>query len=942
MRASPVTGTSPHDLQADVDLIGGIEVVPTILDVVCRVTGMGFAAVARVTEERWIACSVRDDIAFGLNPGGELDVETTICHEIRQSRSPVVIDNVSEHPDYCRHHTPARYGFQSYVSMPIVLPDGTFFGTLCAIDPEPAPVDRPEVVNTIRMFADLIAFHVDAHRRTVTAQDAIRSEAFLRGILAASPDCVTVLSAEGRLEYMNARGIELNQIDPVQDVLGQEFATLWPEGEQARIRDAIRRAAEGEIVRTEGFHPTAKGEPRWWEASFAAFRPDGDAGLKLVGVSRDVTERTRAEVALRESELRYRTLFEAIDAGFCIVELQFDETGKAVDYRFLEVNPAFERHTGLKDAAGRWMRDLAPAHEQHWFDVYGQVALTGEPARVENPARFLRERWYDVHAFRIGDPAARRVAILFSDITERRRLEAQLRGLNEGLEKQVEARTRERDRIWQVSQDMLGVADASGIWHSVNPAWTAILGWRPEDIVGRTSEWLEHPADRERTRAEVARLAAGRTTLTFENRFRTRGDNYRTLSWRAVPVGGMLYCVARDVTEQRERGMLLEQAEEALRQSQKLEAVGQLTGGVAHDFNNLLTIIRSSVDFLRRPNLPEDRRTRYMDAVSDTVDRAAKLTGQLLAFARRQTLKPEVIDVGARLRAVADMLDTVTGARIDVVTELPDTPCFVMADLSQFETALVNMAVNARDAMDGEGTLTLRLVCSGSLPAIRGHAPAPGPFAAVSLTDTGSGIPPDQVGRIFEPFFTTKEVGKGTGLGLSQVFGFTKQSGGDVDVESTPGCGTTFTLYLPEIDAVPRDEPTPGRGDRTFPMGGGQRVLVVEDNIEVGHFATQILEDYGYRTTWAANAEEALEHLGLDGSGFDAVFTDVVMPGMGGIELAKRLRRQIPGLPVLLASGYSHVLAQEGAYGFELLHKPYSADQLGRILGRLLPGRMSD
>jgi len=382
-------------------------------------------------------------------------------------------------------------------------------------------------------------------------------------------------------------------------------------------------------------------------------------------------------------------------------------------------------------------------------------------------------------------------------------------------------------------------------------------------------------------------------------------------------------------------------AEGQMRQMQKLEAIGQLTGGVAHDFNNLLTIIRSSVDFLRRPDLPDERRGRYMDAVSETVDRAAKLTGQLLAFARRQALKPETFEVGERLRSVADMLDTVTGARIRVLAEIPGEPCFVTADLSQFETALVNMGVNGRDAMGSEGTLTLRLLRASALPPIRGHAGATGPFAAVSLTDTGSGIAPEDLTRIFEPFFTTKEVGKGTGLGLSQVFGFAQQSGGDVDVTSVLGQGTTFTLYLPEVDGATGREAAPGRHDAALPAGEGRRVLVVEDNLEVGRFAVQILEDFGYRTTLATNAEDALDKLAHEGADFDAVFSDVVMPGMGGIELAKHLRHHLPGLPVLLTSGYSHVLARDGAHGFKLLHKPYSADQLQRVLGGMLPRRVA-
>jgi PAS domain S-box-containing protein len=407
----------------------------------------------------------------------------------------------------------------------------------------------------------------------------------------------------------------------------------------------------------------------------------------------------------------------------------------------------------------------------------------------------------------------------------------------------------------------------------------------------------------------------------------------------------LLCGVLTDLTEQRRQVRALaeadnrlqaeaqerERVEEALRQSQKLEAVGQLTGGVAHDFNNLLTVIKSSTDFLKRPNLAEERRQRYIDAISDTVDRAAKLTGQLLAFARRQALKPEVFEIGGALRAVAEMLDSVTGARITIETELPDKPCHIRADLSQFETALINIAVNARDAMAGEGTLTLRLVGGQPMPRIRGHAGSDSAFAAVALTDTGVGIAPDVLPRVFEPFFTTKEIGKGTGLGLSQVFGFAKQSGGDVDVTSDLGRGTTFTLYLPQVEAPP-EKRSVDPADEDGHDEGGLCILVVEDNLEVGRFATQILEDLGYSTVWATNAEDALSELEKIPFRFDAVFSDVVMPGMGGIALAKLLRQRRPDLPVVLTSGYSHVLAQEGVHDFPLVQKPYSVELLARTL----------
>jgi PAS domain S-box-containing protein len=521
--------------------------------------------------------------------------------------------------------------------------------------------------------------------------------------------------------------------------------------------------------------------------------------------------------------------------------------------------------------------------------------------------------------------------------------ETSLRRLNATLEQQVADRSGERDRLWNLSSDMLARADYEGMMSAVSPAWTQVLGWSETELLSRPYATFMHPDDMDQTLAALARMGETGLPARFENRIATRAAGWKPIEWTVTPEpgGGNFIAVGRDLSLAKAREAELAVAQEALRQSQKMEAVGQLTGGVAHDFNNLLTIIRSSVDFLRRPELPDERKRRYLDAVSDTVDRAAKLTGQLLAFARRQTLKAEVVDVGQRLRTISDMLDPVTGARIRLVTDLPDRSCFVRVDLNQLETALINMAVNARDAMEGEGTLTLRLACGSAMPSIRGHQGSKGPFAAIALQDTGSGIAADQLSRIFEPFFTTKAVGKGTGLGLSQVFGFAKQSGGDVDVDSTPGVGTTFTLYLPEVlpEEAPRDEA--GHGEGPAPLGRGQRILVVEDNIGVGQFATQILDDLGYQPTWVANAEEALDRLGSDGAGFELVFSDVVMPGMGGVALARELQRRLPELPVVLASGYSHVLAQDGSHGFEVLHKPYSAEQLGRILQRVSLQRVS-
>lgn len=284
----------------------------------------------------------------------------------------------------------------------------------------------------------------------------------------------------------------------------------------------------------------------------------------------------------------------------------------------------------------------------------------------------------------------------------------------------------------------------------------------------------------------------------------------------------------------------------ALNQGSKLEAIGHLTGGVAHDFNNMLTIIRSATDFLRRDNLPEDRRLRYLEAISETVDRATKLTGQLLSFARRQALQPVAFDVGKRVHFVIDLLSTLLGSRIKIETELCDPACFAQADVNQFETALVNLVVNARDAMNGEGRLTIKIKPSSTIPSVRAHQKASGDFVSISVTDTGSGIAPEKIAHIFEPFFTTKEVGKGTGLGLSQVYGFAKQSNGQVDVQSIVGQGSTFTIFLPHSapgsDRMKKAPRTAARGSK----GGRAFILVVEDNETIGQFATEMLQDLGY------------------------------------------------------------------------------------------------
>lgn len=482
--------------------------------------------------------------------------------------------------------------------------------------------------------------------------------------------------------------------------------------------------------------------------------------------------------------------------------------------------------------------------------------------------------------------------------------------------------------------------DPDGNVSSWNTGAQAIKGYDADEIIGHHFSRFYTAADLEAGEpAKALRTALLQGTFEKEAR-RVRKD--RTTFWAHVVIvpiyddAGALTGFAkitRDVTERRRAQEELETAREALAHSQKMEAIGRLTGGVAHDFNNLLTIIRSSADLLQLGNQTEAKRQRYISAIAETADRAAQLTGQLLAFARRQPLEPEVFSVGERVRGMKRLISTTVGSPVSVKIEIDADIGSVAADPNQFESALLNMAINARDAMPNGGELRISARNVRQVPSVRRHAAIEGDFVAVDIADSGTGMDAETQSRIFEPFFTTKEVGKGTGLGLSQAYGFAKQSGGEISVHSRFGEGSTFTIYLPRSTARPTADQArsiPAQLRNELPT---QRVLMVEDNEVVGRFALALLEELGQSTAWATNGEAALKTLEAENGAFDLVFTDVVMPGMSGVDLAKQVERRWPDCRVVLTSGYSHVLAEEGNHGFPLLRKPYSLERLMEVIG---------
>ncbi len=496
----------------------------------------------------------------------------------------------------------------------------------------------------------------------------------------------------------------------------------------------------------------------------------------------------------------------------------------------------------------------------------------------------------------------------------------------------------DRNRLWTLARDPFLIADADGKWLSASPAWTEILGWSQEELIGRTSEWMEHPDDTARTREEVQTLQHGVLTIRFENRFRTKNGDYRWFSWTAVPDNGLVYCVARDITEPRAHAHALAETEAALRQAQKMETLGQLTGGVAHDFNNLLQVVTGNLELLQRGLKDNERMRRAADNAMAGAERAAMLTQRLLAFSRRQPLAPERVDPNRLVSRMSELLNRTLGEGIEVETIQTARAWAIEVDLNQMENALLNLAVNARDAMPDGGKLTIEVANTqiDNLYAAQEDDVQPGQYVLICLSDTGEGMDAETLSHAIEPFFTTKEVGRGTGLGLSMVYGFIKQSGGHIRVYSEVGEGTSVKIYLPRYHGlVPANDQLEETSCPAV-IGGDETVLVCEDDEKVRAYAVEVLTELGYHVIEAGNGPAALEALDQADEPIHLLFTDVVLPGgMTGADVAREAAARRPEIKILFATGYArNAIIHHGRLdpGVELLTKPFTyADLAGKV-----------
>lgn len=718
--------------------------------------------------------------------------------------------------------------------------------------------------------------------------------------------------------------------------IGRSISDFVSPEDFARTTEMLRRKlTNGGTTRYDVRVRSKAGEWLYWEINSGLTSDQAGRPIELHIVGRDVTDRKTAEERqdllikeLNERQAELRAVYDAVPVGIVLAQ--------APSGRITGGNAEVERifgHPVLPSEDVEAYRDWISFHvdgrqvEGHEYPL--SRALRGEEERPELEVHYRRgdgrDAWLRLIASPIRDERGEITGAVVAalDIDSRKRTEQVLQKLTESLEFEVQERTAERDRMWRLSTDLMLVAGFDGSIKAVNPAWTGLLQWNDSTLIGRNFMTLVHPEDAEATLAEMASLERGATTFRFTNRYQAADGEYRWISWTAVPSDNLIHAVGRDITSERRAAAELEHAQEALRQSQKLEAMGQLTGGVAHDFNNLLSPIIGGLDLLQRRGLGDDRAKRTIAGALASAERAKTLVQRLLAFARRQPLQPTAVETSQIIRDMAGLMASTLGPRIELRIDVPEELPPARADANQLEMALLNLTVNARDAMPDGGVLT---VASSRESLGSGTADlAAGEYVRLIVSDTGKGMDEDTLARCIEPFFSTKGIGQGTGLGLSMVHGLAAQLSGALRIHSHPGAGTSIELWLP---ATAPTGPDPSRKtDRPLPRAAGL-ALVVDDEELVRSSTADMLQELGYETVEAASAEDALRIL-ADRS-INLLVTDHLMPGMTGTELAQATRSRLPAVKVLIVSGYADAGGLDPS--FPRLTKPFRQSDLSAAL----------
>jgi PAS domain S-box-containing protein len=738
---------------------------------------------------------------------------------------------------------------------------------------------------------------------------------------------IYMLDPDGFITSWNA-GAERIKGYRSREIVGQHFSRFFtPEDQREGVPEFIlssarssgRHEAEGERVRKDG--------TRFW--ANAIIQTVRDERGKLIGfakITRDITERVEAQNALRESERRFRLLAEGV-----------------VDYAIYMLDPSgvvMNWNAGAERLKGYAADEIVGQHFSRFYSkedrascLPGRVlAIAEREGRYETEGWRLRKDgsrfWASIVVDVIRDPSGKLegFAKVTRDITERR---AALEALQES-ERQF------RLLVAGVTDYAIYMLDLNGIVTSWNAGAQRIKGYAADEIIGQ--HFSRFYTERERSAGVPSRALH---TALQNGRFETEGWRCRkdgTMFWANVVIDPIrdeqgeligFAKITRDITERRDAQAALQDAQTQRAHAQKMDALGQLTGGVAHDFNNLLMVVTGHVQTVKKALADNPKAARAAEAIEIAAQRGVSLTRQLLTFSRRQTVHPTVVNVGERAEALRILLASTIGPQVTLTATVGPDIWPVKVDSSELELSLVNLSLNAKDAMPDGGIIAITaenvtLGCKDTPSGIVGE------FVALRISDTGSGIAPDVLPKVFDPFFTTKGMDKGTGLGLSQVHGFAHQSGGSVTVQSELGRGTTVTVYLPRALAL-ADEPTIESAEEAV---GGELVLVVEDNPDVAEVSSSMLVQLGYRVRTVTSAQAALE--AVDERDFDLVVSDIIMPGtMNGLDLARAIRERKPNLPVLLVTGYSHASA-DASREFIVMRKPFDVPDLSRAAARLI------
>jgi PAS domain S-box-containing protein len=780
----------------------------------------------------------------------------------------------------------------------------------------------------------------DRAQRKRAETELIRREKYFRTLTEHSLDVLTILSREGLFLYNSPSLKTVLGYEP-KDVAGQNAFALVHADDLPGVKRVFQAALDSpENVLTHEFRCRRR-DGSWCHLEVVGQNRLDDPEIGGVVInSRDVSDRKRAEAKLRESEKQYRLIFEGSPTPMWVTDLE--------TFRFLEVNDAAIQQYGFSREEFLTMRgpDLRPAGEKERYVKYVNDVVKKHPEAAIGRAGLWRHRNkngdnidVEIKWSRIMFGGCAAILIMAHDVTERKRAA-------EALEKS-KASLAAAQRIAHLGSWELDLKNRENI-NANELRWSdetfCIFGYKPQQVAVTPDLFYRavHPDDRQRIAAALEEALKKGNAYDVEHRIslpdgeerhvRERAEIVTNASGKPVQMRG----IVMDITERRQLG-------EQLRQSQKMEAIGQLAGGVAHDFNNILTVIHGHASLLLVDKAVSKSAVRSAQQIAQAAERAAGLTRQLLTFSRRQVMQPRRLDLNEVVSNMTMMLGRILGEDIALQLNYWPEPAFIKADASMMEQVLLNLVVNARDAMPKGGQLAIKITASSVGPNHQAHHPEsrPGEFVCLNVSDTGSGIDPENLRRIFEPFFTTKEVGKGTGLGLATVYGIVNQHQGWIEVDSEIGRGSSFRVFLPDArEAAAAPE---ARVFKPTVRGGSETILVVEDEIALRELVCTVLGGHGYKILQAESGVKALELWQHNKRKIDLLLTDLVMPDhLNGRELAERLCAERPKLKVIFTSGYSaDVVGKDFVLQRDLhyLQKPYDPQKLASTVRDCLDSR---